>query len=431
MSGFARLPSRLALFGAAFTLLGAGTAVGAGWVLARAGGEQMSEARAAMILGVIVVLVLGTASVLAVRWLLRELVVPLETAQRIAGEVARGNLAVPDGALRTESDAAAGLMAELRAMRDALRLDAQAMRTAAQESEGTVAGLVQVARRLAGLAGEVGGVVRLLGGQAERQQASARDLAEESARLRTIAEELAGGATESAARTRELAARARGFESTLGAGRSGLAELTDEVGASRAETEQLAAAGDDVARFVTQARAIARQTHLLSLNAAIEAARAGHAAEGFSTVAEEVRQLAVRAAREAGETSDAVRGVLERVHATRERLRRVETSAVAVREATEAASTGVHGLAGDAEADAQWMARVAETANELREVGESLARLVHDLGRAAGDGSAARTKLDGTSDAIDANIVQLQERLESFAAAAQRIRQAAGRTRLE
>ena len=124
--------------------------------------------------------------------------------------------------------------------------------------------------------------------------------------LGTTAELVAQNASEAAQFTHEANDSAEASKSTIINAQHSLTKLMGEIDSASKSVTTMSEETQDISSILNVIGAIADQTNLLALNAAIEAARAGEQGRGFAVVADEVRALAARTQDSTGEIEKAL-----------------------------------------------------------------------------------------------------------------------------
>jgi methyl-accepting chemotaxis protein len=246
------------------------------------------------VIGIIVVAVIAALMTVLLAWLLtRSIVTPLNRAVQAAETIAAGKLSKTievDG-----KDESARLLGALSSMQSNLR---------------------QTIEQIAGSATQLGAAAEELSTVTEEASRGLQQQNNEIEQAATAVNEMTAAVEEVA---RNAVSTSEASSQSTQAAREGRDRVVETVGAIQTMThdvqntslmiEGLAAQGRDIGKVLDVIRAIAEQTNLLALNAAIEAARAGEAGRGFAVVADEVRALAHRTAQSTQEIEKMVAGI--------------------------------------------------------------------------------------------------------------------------
>ncbi|HWN17733.1 MAG TPA: methyl-accepting chemotaxis protein [Gemmatimonadales bacterium] len=374
--------------------------------------------------GPLAVLALGVvmAQVL-VRMLLNNVLKPTGKAAAVAIRVSDGDLTMPSWAGRAGLDrlstSMVSMVTQLQTLVGTIRQHSHDSAAMAQEIAASTQQMTASTQEVAGTTGD-------LTERANRQALVVRAAAEDAGKILAIAQELAAGATQAAARNAALAQLARSHQERLDESTADLSRLAEEIALGASEAEALAIASADIEKFITQAKAIAKQTHMLALNASIEAARAGEEGKGFSVVAEEVRKLAGQAARAATSTSDTVQSVLAQVQTARDRLLRLGRGGTAAREAAHSAAEGLKNVAADAEANDEWTQRISASAGAVRGLIEGIVGRMKEVSAGTEEYAAAAEQIAAAAQQLNASTEEISSSASHLAEAAEKLTGAVG-----
>jgi methyl-accepting chemotaxis protein len=263
---------------------------------------------------------------------------------------------------------------------------------------------------------------------AQQIQASSIEVASAANSVNEIASELASGSSEQAASVVEITAAMEELARTASqiaenaASQADLAQAAEESGntgqgaveeavggveevkkrisgiASRAEI--LGSRSKEIYRVLDLITEIAQETHILSLNAAIEAAAAGDHGRRFSVVAEEVRRLAQRSQ----ESVESVRNLLDEFAGS------IRTTVVATEEGSNEAGRVLT------------RARAAASAIEdLRGASSDTARVAREISLATQQQNAASDEVVLTLKEVSQVVQRMADGLKHFTETADRL----------
>lgn len=174
----------------------------------------------------------------------------------------------------------------------------------------------------------------------------------------------------------------------------------EEMSQMTAAMERITATSQEIGKIIGEIEEIASQTNLLSLNAAIEAARAGDAGRGFAVVADQIRKLAEDSAQSAVNTRKLIESSLAEVEQGNQIT---ERTTLVMQEVIE----GLNQLARGAEASSKNSAQQAEMMEQLELGVEQISEVVQG-------NSAIAQEVAATSEELSAQAISLDNMVGQF-----------------
>ncbi len=192
--------------------------------------------------------------------------------------------------------------------------------------------------------------------------------------MSSTAETVAQNAAETAAFTQRANEHADRSRVVVGEASSSVGALIGEVASATHTVENMRQDAARITETLEVIGAIAGQTNLLALNAAIEAARAGEQGRGFAVVADEVRALAARTQASTSQINEMLARLTTGVSSSVTAMENTQSSCQSAADATARVNTGLDEMAGSVGHIHSLSTQIATAAEQQSAVTEEINR---------------------------------------------------------
>ncbi|WP_248749827.1 methyl-accepting chemotaxis protein [Pseudomonas sp. MWU15-20650] len=222
--------------------------------------------------------------------------------------------------------------------------------------------------------------------------------------MSSTADTVAQNAAETASFTQRANEHADRSRVVVGEASNSVSALIGEVASATHTVENMRQDAARITETLGVIGAIAGQTNLLALNAAIEAARAGEQGRGFAVVADEVRALAARTQASTSQINEMLARLTTGVSSSVAAMENTQASCQSAADATARVNTGLDEMAGSVSHINNLSTQIATAAEQqsavTEEINRSMVQIRHMVEELVQSGHATETN---TQSLLEAN----------------------------